>query len=171
VQDLIMYRGWPYILDRRGRLYAFDVSWKTDFRNKLPYIAMRSLRTIPLAVGAGVGVYGLAMLDQTFTGVISIEAFRPSQAFWSGFMGFYGLDLAYTVFLKSHRAIGWGGNFFTTLVAKGVTEVKPDQNYDDYQVISRRGRGRVENRFLSHLAPAYAGHSSCVEYLTKMNMR
>jgi hypothetical protein len=171
VEELVMYRGWPYILDRRGRFYAFDISWKTNFKNKLPYMAMRSVKTIPYAIASGIGVYGLALLDQTFTGIITSATFNSSEAFLAGFLKYYGLDTAHTLFFKSHRKINRGTNFFTTLVAKGVSQIQEDKDYDDYRVTIKRGRSASEVRFLSHLAPTYAGHSTCIEYLTRMNLR
>ncbi len=171
VKELIMYRGWPYILDKRGRLWAFDVSWRTSFRNKVPYIAFRSLKTAPISLLAGVGVYGLALLDETFTGLMPADNFEPSSGFWAGVIGYYGFDLAHTLFLKSHRSINRGGDFFRELIAKAVQEISPDTSYDDYVITSSLGRGRLQHRYLSHLAPTYAGTSSCLEYLTKMNMR
>lgn len=172
VKELIMYRGWPYILDKRGRLYAFDVSWKTSFKNKIPYIALRSIRTLPLAIGIGIGSYGLALMDATFTGILSIDAFQTSNAFWSAFMLYYGLDIAHTVFLTSHRTINRGGNFFTELLEKGVTSAVADPSFDDFIISAKRfGSSHAQVRNLSHLAPDYAGQSSCLEYLTKMGMR
>jgi hypothetical protein len=170
VKELVMYRGWPYVLDKRGRLYAFDVSWKTSFRNKVPYMSMRALKSVPVAFGLGVALYGLALLDESFIGFIPFENFHPSTAFWDGIILYYGIDGAKTLFFTSHRKINRGGDFFRQLIAKSVTDLTPHQQYDDYVVSSRTARDS-QTRFLSMLAPAYAGSGTCLEYLTRMNLR
>jgi hypothetical protein len=170
VSKLVMFRGWPYILDKHGRIYAFDVSWSTSLKGKIPYMTMRSLKSLPLAIGIGGAVYGVALLDQTFTGFISTENFTPSHAFWGTLLTYYTLDTAHTLFLRSHRSAGDGGNFFKALVAKGVSEFTEDAEFSDYRIISKSDSTLGQLQFLSKVMPSYAGRSDCIEYLTKINM-
>jgi hypothetical protein len=171
VKQLILYRGWPYIVDTKGRLFSLDVSWQQALRQKLPYIFMRMIKTLPLAAAAGAGSWALTMFDQNFTGFISMSAFQqPSVAFLSGIMLYYGLDLTRTVFFKKPRAIGEGGNYFTQKLGEGVVNIEEDQNYDDYVVTFKKKRKRKADQFLSLMAPAIAD-SRCIEALIRMNMR
>ncbi len=171
VSKLVLFRGWPYILDKHGRIYAFDISWKTAFKSKVPYIAMRSLKSLPLAVAASGAVYGVALLDQTLTGLISIESFQPSEAFWGTLLTYYAVDITHTVLMRTHRSAGDGGNFFKELVAKGVTEFSEDPQFADYRIVSSKAPIQSRVQYLSKIMPNYAGTSSCLEYLTKINLR
>lgn len=171
VAKLVLFRGWPYILDKHGRIYSLDISWKTVFRSKLPYITMRSLKTLPIALGIGGAIYGIALLDQTMTGIIATDNFHASDAFWGSVITFYGLDIGYTTFVRTQRDSGDGGNFFKEVIAKGVTEFTEDPRLADYRIVAKQAPVQTQVRYLSKLAPNYSGTSSCIEYLTKMNMK
>lgn len=172
-KELIMFRGWPYILDKRGRVWAFNPSWGTDLRNKIPYIALRSVRTLPVAGAIGIASFGVALIDQTLFGILPFQNFTGWSAFFSGVTAFYGIDVAHTIFFMSPRTVGTGGNYFTERIASGVKEVKRDPQFRDFQLVLAKGWPRAKRSVmrLSEVSPEYASRSSCLEYLTRMNMR
>lgn len=112
VKQLILYRGWPYVLDNHGKIYAFDDSWYGSLSNKFSYMGIRALKTVPVAVGVGLSAYAIGLVDTTFLGFLPTREVPASATILGGMLVFYGADLAYTAFVRSHRDIGHGGNFY-----------------------------------------------------------
>lgn len=170
-KELLMYKGWPYILDKRGNLYALSSSLATTLNNKLPYITIRFFKTIPIAFAAGVGTYAIGLIDNTFFGLVMGGAnFSAASAFFGGVLGFYGIDISRTIFLKSQRAIGRGGNFFTQIVARNVQQITPNDLYDDYTIETYEWPKKTKQHNLSQLIPGSVAGKTCVDYLTRLNL-
>jgi hypothetical protein len=166
--QLIIYRGHPYILDKQRRLYSFEPSLARQFQSRLPYIAKRLVTRSPLAFGTGVGFLALALFDQTFTGIVVSPTFALTQAFVSGVLAFYGLDAGRTMFITRATEIQAGTNFFTHLIAKGVREVTEHPHRDDYIVALDVKGGKIKNEALSILSAGGTGSADCVTYLKKL---
>jgi hypothetical protein len=169
VRKLIVLEGWPYILMNNGRLYALDMGWSTWFlKTKLPALRSRLITKIKPALacaGAFCLLSGLAVLSRS-NGFNESEVTTP---LWSGFTGislFYLADAAMTIFIRSHRRLEQGGNFFQKEVARNIENIFAVRQ--DY-VIKFKGKNRPD-RNLSTMVPDYARRSSCIYSLTKLNM-
>ncbi|MBX3022121.1 MAG: hypothetical protein KF799_10645 [Bdellovibrionales bacterium] len=169
-KQLILYRGWPYLLDNHGRLMAFDASWYTSLRNKFPYLSMRFVKTAPLAVGVGLSGYFINLIDGTFLGLLPSRDVQAFTTILGGVLVFYGLDIGNTILNRSHRAIDMGSNFFTLTVAKGVSDIVPHPDFDDYLVETKAWRKVVKREPLSLLIPHSLVGRSCAEYLTRLSL-
>ncbi|NJL24048.1 MAG: hypothetical protein HC902_01920 [Calothrix sp. SM1_5_4] len=168
VKELFLYRGVPYILDNRNRLWAFNPSIAVSLGVKLPHITMQMLKHLPVAGAASLATTSLAFLDSATMGLVTANGFQPITAAATGFIGFYVGDFAYSMWTMSHKSIGAGGNFFTDLIEKNVVTVEADSAYDDFTITTKR-RGKLRASYLSSLT-AHLNRPSCAEYLTRLTL-
>jgi hypothetical protein len=142
VKQLILYRGWPYILDKKGNLFAMDISWKTMMKNKMPMVMQRltSMRTFLYASGFGVTGFSLAWFNNYIhSGGLSSE-YSPDYFGPTSFALYYLWDAVMTTFVRSHYKVAWGGNFFTRQIAKNVESLEYSSGDQDYLIRYRKSQ-------------------------------
>jgi hypothetical protein len=172
VKKLIMYQGWPYILTKKGKLYALNITWRSSFKSKAPGVTWRYIRKIPRAAATGLAFYGLSAFNLWLHGGAPQESItvQPEMMGLTGFVAYYLVDGTATFLFRSRTAPGEGSNFFTKKLASGVKDVVPDKQKNDFRIVERGFRlGRRADLYLSDLAPAYANDSSCIYALTKLS--
>lgn len=170
VRQPIMYRGWPYILDTKGRLWALDNSLKTNIRTKTPAIVKRLWTHFPYAAATSLGMYGLGWLNiWIHSGATDSDVAQPLTLATAGFVTFYLVDSLITVLRRSHVHLKLGGNFFRYPLGKDVESVVFEPIKNDFEIrfkkLPKDSRGPI---FLGDFAPGYTKNTDCIYELTKM---
>lgn len=165
VKQSVMERGWPYILDKRGRLYAFDVSWRSKFMAKSPIVMRTMVRHFRIAAGAAAVMFVGGYLNSA----INFGLFHPnleSMTSWAatGFVSVYVLDYLFHALFRSQYQMHSGGNFFRKLIAKNVEEIEYNSLLDTHEI---RYRGASHDPaaprvFLRDVAPQYVRNTDCI---------
>ncbi len=169
VKTPVMYMGWPYILDKKGRLWAMDTSWKTQILAKTPVVLKRLVTKFPRAAGFGVGMLGFGWLEHWLYGEGAfVQGFSSLEMAGAGFVTFYIVDAATTFLFRSHFRLQRGGNFFKTKIADNVMEIVPEAGTQDWVVRFRDSRAGDPITLLSSLAPDYTKKTNCIYELTRM---
>jgi len=167
VQQAAMYMGWPYILDKKGRVFAMSDSWKTVLKTKTPILLKRLITKFPYAAASGLTLYGVGWLNVWMhAGTVPSEYSQPEFFGLTGMSIYYLTDIARTAFFRSPQQLGRGGNFFTYKVATGVDRLEFDPALGDYIVHFRDPS--ESSQFLSHMAPDYTRETNCIFHLTKL---
>jgi hypothetical protein len=172
-KKLILYQGWPYILTRRGKLYALNISWWPSLKNKLPAATGRFIRKLPKAGATGAGLFTLSALNLWLHGGAPSDSItlQPEMMGFSGVALYYLLDGTATLFFRRSRITTRGGNYFTTKVASRVKDVVEDKEKNDYRIVEFKAAAPQAQLFLSDVAPHYTRDSSCIYALTKFILR
>lgn len=168
VKELFPYKGWPYILDKSGRIFALSVSQPALRPTKRDFVKSM-LRHIPYALATGGAVVGagelLTLLQSTGD---------PGGAFWPkllmGMGGFYAVDGARMYLAGSRRHLG-GSNLFTYPIAEGIEGITW-QPPGDYLLKPKRMPSKgTPALHISDLAPAFASTRECFFTLTGITQR
>jgi hypothetical protein len=171
VKQPVMHEGWPYIVDKRGRLLAMDISWRTILRGKVPVMFRRLGTKFKAAAGSGVALFILGYIDVAIhSGTVGSEWHLPETLGFTGFFSVYLGDALLTAFSRSPYQLGRGGNYFRTVVARDVVGVKPDPDNEGDFIIKFKTAdpsGKRKNH-LSDLAPDYTKSTKCQFFLTRM---
>jgi hypothetical protein len=168
-QLLIASNGWPYILTKKGKIFAFDKSWKTRFKIKAPYAFSRVIWRFPYALSSGLGLYLLNfLLESAPLPDTTSHLGRAINLISVGAILYYGYDISRSFLSHSRTTFGTGGNFFTHQIASNVDSVTWDEDLSDFR-ITYRGKHRwseaPEDSFLSQLAPSYTSSDDCAKWL------
>lgn len=167
VKQGAMYMGWPYILDKKGRLFALSLSQKTRLKAKLPIVAKHWLTKFPKAAGIGFFIYAGAWANVWMHGGdIGMDYPAPSSFGLSAIAAYYITDGILTTWFRSHQKLNEGGNFFTHKVAEGVDSLEFDPHSEDY--IVRYISHSQSSHFLGDLATAESRRTHCIYLLTKL---
>lgn len=168
-KDAVMYLGWPYILDRRGRLIAMDISWQTIMRSKTPAVLQRIRSNLGNAAALGLGLAGVGLIDSVWGFGINNLTYNESAFLGaSGFLTYFATDSLVTYLFRSPKTLGTGGNFFRRVVARKVDRVEATPSDQDYSIIYRNTGDPSRPRLLSDVAPEYTTSPRCQFFLSRL---